>query len=618
MSSSVLEQFRTGNEDIETIEKAISKIMEEKADNSRKVTRVVYDHAIGWLLRLAKDKARECLDIHTDSDHSRREELGFLAGERQGQEDNIWNNFYNKVKVVKDYHRKFSDLNSVPEVRDVQYFVTMAYSGGSTTLPEGKLTSSVLVNGPAGLSFSSTESLGRRVDMHELYTEFCNMKKLRNYRERRWMTEMADKIQKKFRNKRKALEEDTQEETGEMDGCGAPMIEDTDAPIIQDDNDDEKKNEKNEKIEKIENLKKKREGKLQKLDHLKEQEEQQLSNLKDEFIEMDYIGWLRNFDRFHDIPRYCKYNCYEYSKYILNLCKYLYSCLSRLYPLADHSTLISHFVHDFRKKYDAGELTGWESHTCALACYCLPSHTLFASPATMESHMKGKKYLKSLEVLSHMDRETQHRLRDESVAQDRRTALVETLIQRLKEAVAEQMDNTVNFVQKRQSMTEVELNDVIEAENEEFNINNNNEEGQDGDEGESVGDADERPVYNPLNLPIGWDGKPMPFWLYKLNGLGQEHKCEICGNYSYWGRKNFERHFSEWRHAYGMRCLKIPNTTHFKEITKIEDALNLYEKLKHEAEEKAFKPANDVECEDQHGNVMSLRDFDELRRQGLL
>lgn len=62
----------------------------------------------------------------------------------------------------------------------------------------------------------------------------------------------------------------------------------------------------------------------------------------------------------------------------------------------------------------------------------------------------------------------------------------------------------------------------------------------------------------------GWDGKPIPFWLYKLHGLGVEYKCEICGNYSYWGRRAFERHFQEWRHAFGMRCLKIPNTVHFK------------------------------------------------------
>ena len=39
-------------------------------------------------------------------------------------------------------------------------------------------------------------------------------------------------------------------------------------------------------------------------------------------------------------------------------------------------------------------------------------------------------------------------------------------------------------------------------------------------------------LYNPLKLPLGWDGKPIPFWLYKLHGLNQEFKCEICGNVS--------------------------------------------------------------------------------------
>jgi hypothetical protein len=85
--------------------------------------------------------------------------------------------------------------------------------------------------------------------------------------------------------------------------------------------------------------------------------------------------------------------------------------------------------------------------------------------------------------------------------------------------------------------------------------------------------SDDEPTYNPKNLPLGWDGKPIPYWLYKLHGLGIEYKCEICGNYSYWGRRAFERHFQEWRHAYGMKCLRIPNTVHFKEITSINDAL---------------------------------------------
>merc|ERR1719473_2309397 len=121
------------------------------------------------------------------------------------------------------------------------------------------------------------------------------------------------------------------------------------------------------------------------------------------------------------------------------------------------------------------------------------------------------------------------------------------------------------------------------------------EEGAEGsDEAGSDDDAAEeqvdKPIYNPLNLPLGWDGKPIPFWLYKLHGLGEEFKCEICGNYSYWGRRAFDRHFSEWRHAYGMRSLKIPNTSHFK----------------------------DVECEDSQGHVMSLRAYTDLKRQGLV
>lgn len=67
-----------------------------------------------------------------------------------------------------------------------------------------------------------------------------------------------------------------------------------------------------------------------------------------------------------------------------------------------------------------------------------------------------------------------------------------------------------------------------------------------------------------------------------------------------------------------MRCLKIPNTAHFKEITKIEDAITLYDKLKKDAEEQTFRPDHDVECEDIQGNVMSQRAFEDLRRQGLV
>lgn len=80
-------------------------------------------------------------------------------------------------------------------------------------------------------------------------------------------------------------------------------------------------------------------------------------------------------------------------------------------------------------------------------------------------------------------------------------------------------------------------------------------------------DEDNEIIYNPKNLPLGWDGKvgprsrnifclanrlyrlfsplqPIPYWLYKLHGLNINYNCEICGNYNYRGPKAFQRHFA--------------------------------------------------------------------------
>ena len=52
-------------------------------------------------------------------------------------------------------------------------------------------------------------------------------------------------------------------------------------------------------------------------------------------------------------------------------------------------------------------------------------------------------------------------------------------------------------------------------------------------------DEEDEFIYNPLKLPMGWDGKPIPYWLYKLHGLNQawpalmspneQHQWQHCG-----------------------------------------------------------------------------------------
>jgi hypothetical protein len=58
-----------------------------------------------------------------------------------------------------------------------------------------------------------------------------------------------------------------------------------------------------------------------------------------------------------------------------------------------------------------------------------------------------------------------------------------------------------------------------------------------------------------------------------------------------------------------MRALGLPNTKHFHEITKIEDALALAERLKQEGKQDARTVDTMEEIEDSEGNVYDKRTY---------
>jgi splicing factor 3A subunit 3 len=183
-------------------------------------------------------------------------------------------------------------------------------------------------------------------------------------------------------------------------------------------------------------------------------------------------------------------------------------------------------------------------------------------------------------------------------------ALIEAQIYYLSELVKEQRAATKENVQRKQARGAGERND-------------SDVEASDSESEEEEDDADDVP-YNPKNLPLGWDGKPIPYWLYKLHGLNISYNCEICGNFTYKGPKAFQRHFSEWRHAHGMRCLGIPNTLHFANVTQIEEAIQLWEKIKSQKNQERWVPEQNEEFEDSLGNVVTKKTYEDLKRQGLL
>jgi splicing factor 3A subunit 3 len=149
------------------------------------------------------------------------------------------------------------------------------------------------------------------------------------------------------------------------------------------------------------------------------------------------------------------------------------------------------------------------------------------------------------------------------VARHRRVFVLQQSISALAKHLKPVIDATKNFTQKKLTLTYEELQQVAPylaffgsfciscsicpacptLVRQERQLEEEPVDSESDAEGEEVdGDA---PIYNPKNVPLGWDGKPIPYWLYKLHGLNIEYKCEICGNFSYWGPRNFDRHFQE-------------------------------------------------------------------------
>lgn len=308
----------------------------------------------------------------------------------------------------------------------------------------------------------------------------------------------------------------------------------------------------------------------------------------------DYITYLMIFDHLYDIPKDRK-NA-EYKKYLEVLYTYLYGFNVKIKPLHDLDKDLDQTKLDFERQWTEGVFPGWQkkeqesalSNTGApLDLSAFTSWEELASlgldrlksalmamglkcGGTLEERAqrlfstKDKKQIdQSLFVkkaggigANNLNKNTSNITRDQF--RQKEIATTEAQIYYLSELIKEQRTATKEQVQRKQARGDGERDSDQEA---------SDSESDDEDD-----DNDDIP-YNPKNLPLGWDGKPIPYWLYKLHGLNINYNCEICGNYTYKGPKAFQRHFSEWRHAHGMRCLGIPNTAHFANVTQIEDAI---------------------------------------------
>ncbi len=337
---------------------------------------------------------------------------------------------------------------------------------------------------------------------------------------------------------------------------------------------------------------------------------------------LSYLQYLTMFDTFTlpqcPIKRADK-STDQYFNYVGKLADYLENFLRRTRPLEDLDKLFASFDEDFAKAWEAGEVVGWGTEAQAgpaapmtegtgEGIWCPDCEKEFKNDNVYKSHLNGKKHIKAAEsrksrgntdesVNGDTNGHTNSRGSSLKRLKERAIADREYRIRRLASTMETQRNDTRVNVERKQGMTERERQmelDAFFAESSEAAPRPDEDSDSDGDE----------KIYNPLKLPLAWDGKPIPYWLYKLHGLGVEFPCEICGNFVYMGRRAFDKHFNEARHIYGLKCLGITNTTLFREITGIEDALKLWDKIQRDKKKEKSSGENIVQMEDADGNVM--------------
>nr|CAD1824037.1 unnamed protein product [Ananas comosus var. bracteatus] len=500
MSSTLLEVTRAAHEDVERLERLIVRELQGEPANNRE--RLFQNQRVRHMIDLIISTTDKLVEIYEDKDNARRDEIAALGGQGPSGPSNLFGAFYDRLKEIRDYHRRHPAARVVDATEDYEE----------------------LLKEEPHIEFSGEEAFGRFLDMHELYNEFINSK------------------------------------------FGAPM---------------------------------------------------------------EYSAYVGTFSQTDKIPLNLKLTR-QYREYLEHVLEYLISFLERTQPLQDLGRIFSKLETEFEEHWAEGKVAGWENGGTdkgnasqesvvdldyystveelvelgpeklkeALAAYGLKSggtvrqraERLFLLKHTPLKQLDRKHFAKGSWSSVQNGAAEQHSLKKE-------IALMEVKMQRL------YYYSDKENAEKKPTLTYEEM----EAEREEEDV-----------QADTESDDEEQQIYNPLKLPMGWDGKPIPYWLYKLHGLGQEFKCEICGNHSYWGRRAYERHFKEWRHQHGMRCLGIPNTKNFNEVTSIQEAKDLWEKIQERQGFNKWRPDLEEEYEDKEGNIYNKKTYTDLQRQGLI
>lgn len=313
----------------------------------------------------------------------------------------------------------------------------------------------------------------------------------------------------------------------------------------------------------------------------------------------------------------------RYEVFIEKITKYLEKFLYKSYPLINKATVENELAHEFEKNYINNPITHKEPFKKLLCIVCGKN---FANLSVFKNHLNGKNHQKNL-------------------INRRDFYYYEFKLKRFLNVLKDTFYHTRNFTERKLAFTLDERKEELQRITEIYNApvyGKGEKENDIDDKSNDVNNKEEENKRNntipngTFDMPIGPDGMPMPYWLYKLQGLDVKYTCEICGNKELQGRRAFEKHFREPMHIYHLKCLGITASAVFKGITSISEAQSLWKRVnssvrmgsmnsyKSVKNDSIIKSDNnnavkmDIEIEDEDGNVMTEQVYNDLKKQGLL
>lgn len=289
----------------------------------------------------------------------------------------------------------------------------------------------------------------------------------------------------------------------------------------------------------------------------------------------------------------------EYYKYVESLLKYLQRFYANAHPLDPLPVVKSRSNTEVKdgQPNEKGEV------------FCATCNKLFSKDSVYKGHLDGKKHKRNAQNANENANlaDPQH-LKKVSVKD------LENHVNALFSALDSELAATIDDQERRAGLSDREMmleTLAVHGEESDFTSAETDSEREEDDNDDEFFSKD---------LPLGADGTPIPLWLFKLQGLHRTYTCEICGNAIYKGRQQYTRHFSQPKHIHGLKCLGVSEEDiwSFSHISTLEEAQNLWDQMKKSRADLQLDVENMVEVEDDDGNVMSHKDYMELKKQGFI